>query len=144
MGPVDCVGTAFDDHEASAVDQFGCTGSRSRDGENAIGVAVHDQGGDVDAGHVLAEILMPGGNAGEAGNGGRAGGDVPACLHGLFADALTQELIGVVEVLEELGEEGEAVGGDGLLDAFEDGVVHALRVVGGFQQVRRNSGNDYG
>jgi len=44
--------------------------------------------------------------------------------------------VGVVEILEELGEERIAVGGHRFLDPRKDTAIHALRVVGRLEQVR--------
>ena len=71
---------------------------------------------------------MPGWHTSKTGSGRGAGCNVPARLDGLFADALTQEDIRVVEILEKLGEERLTIGDDGFLDAFEDSAVHALRL----------------
>src|SRR5215469_1817081 len=91
----------------------------------------------VNAGEVLAEILPPRGHAGQAGSRRGLGGNVPARLYRLFADAFPEKNIGVVEILEELSEESVAVLLDGLLNGFKDCGLHPLRVVGGFPEERR-------
>ena len=63
---------------------------------------------------------MPCRHASETGRSRGAGRDIPASLDGLFADALAQQEVRVVEILEKLGEERVTVGGDGLLDPVED------------------------
>src|SRR5262249_35320798 len=55
-----------------------------------------------------------------------------------------QQLIGVVEVLEKLGEEGIAVSNDGSLNAFENCGIDAFRIVRSLQQVGRNATDDHG
>src|SRR5438128_11263501 len=69
---------------------------------------------------------------------------VPASLYGLLADALTQENVCVIEVLEKLGKKHVAICNNGLLNSIEDGVIHALWVVGRFEQVRRNRPDEHG
>src|SRR5258708_32634628 len=96
------------------------------------------QRGDVYTRQVLVEIFMPRRHARETGRGRGAGRHVPTGLHSLFADAFAQQEIGVVEILEKLGEERVTVRGDGLLDALEDRAVYALRVVGRLQQKGRD------
>src|SRR5882672_7489835 len=86
---------------------------------------------------------MPCWHASKTGRGRSAGCDVPASLDDLFTDALAQQEVGVVEILEKLGEERVAVCGNGLLDSFEDTAVNALRIVCCLQQERWDSGNDY-
>ena len=86
---------------------------------------------------------MPRGHAREACRGRGASGEVPACLDSLFANALAQQLIRIVEILEKIGEERVTVRGDGFLNPFEDAAVHALRVIRYLQQVRWDAGDDY-
>src|ERR1700684_3167080 len=83
---------------------------------------------------ILAEVLMPCGDASEAGRSRGAGRHVPACVDSLFADALAQQEIRIVEILEKLGEERVTVRGDGFFDPLEDTAVHALRVIRRLQQ----------
>jgi hypothetical protein len=54
-------------------------------------------------------------------------------LDGLFADALAQQDVSIVEILEEIGEERVTVGSDGFLDSLEDTAVDASWVVWGLQ-----------
>ena len=65
--------------------------------------------------------------------------DIPARLDGLFADALAQQAIGVVEILEKLGEERVTVRGDGLLDTLEDAAIDAFRILRRLQEEGRNA-----
>ena len=62
----------------------------------------------------------------------------------MFAYTLPQENVGVVEILEEASEERIAVGGDRFLDPRKDTAIHALRVVGGLEQVRGHTGDNHG
>src|SRR5216684_6658817 len=81
---------------------------------------------------------MPCWHTSKTGCGRGAGCNVPASLDGLFADALTQEDVRVVEILEKLGEERVAICDDGFLDAIEDSAIHALGIVRLLEQERRN------
>ncbi len=116
-------------HQAGALDQLGGSQSGRADRHNPVCVALNHQRGNVDTGQVLTEVLMPGGHAGETGGGGGRGCDVPARLHGLLADALAQQLIGIVEILEEFGEKGVAIRGDGFFYSIEDAGFDALRII---------------
>ncbi len=54
------------------------------------------------------------------------GCDIPAGLHSLLADALSHQYVGVVEILEEFGEERVTISLDGRLDSGEDLFVQPL------------------
>ena len=82
--------------QAGSLDQLGGSKSRGSDRQNPVRIAVNDQRGHVDATQIVAEVLMPCRHAGEAGRGRGAGSDVPAGLHRLFADALTEQEVGPV------------------------------------------------
>src|SRR5262249_37148290 len=71
-------------------------------------------------------------------------GKVPTGLDGLFADALAQKNIRIEEIFEKFGEERVAICGDSFLDALEHAAVHAIGVVGCFQQVRWDASDNYG
>src|ERR1700693_2057965 len=86
---------------------------------------------------------MPGWDAREAGDCGSAGRDVPAGLDGLFADTLSQQYVGVVEILKETSEESIPVSCYRLLYPGKYAPIHALGVVGRFEQVWRHSGDDH-
>jgi hypothetical protein len=90
---------------------------------------VHDQRWHVNFAEVLSEVFVPGGHASETGGSRGAGCYVPACLHSLFADALVEKEIRVVEILEELREERVAIRGDRFFDPFEDTAVNPFRIV---------------
>src|SRR5450755_2006303 len=141
MGPGYAVRSILHNHQARPLDQFGNAYPGGSDRQNPIRIALHDQGGDVDAGQILAEVLIPRGYASEAGRGRGPSCDVPAGLNGLFADKLAQQEVRVVEVLEKLREERITVGDYGFLDSLEDTAVHALRVVGRLQQEWRDCGD---
>src|SRR5580704_15476550 len=87
---------------------------------------------------------MPGWDAREAGGCRGAGRDVPAGLDGLFADTLSEKYVGVVEILKEPGQESIPVSCYCLLYPGKYAPIHALGVVGRFEQVRRHSGDDHG
>src|SRR6266852_1495503 len=129
--------------QAGTLDQLGGPQSRCRNRHNPVCIAVNDQRGYVDALEIFAEILMPCRHASKTRRGRGAGCDIPASLDGLFADALTQEKVRVVEILEKLGEERVTICDNGFLDAFEDSAVYALRVVPRLQQERRNGPDEY-
>jgi len=76
---------------------------------------------------------MPRGHASQAGRGGSDGSGIPASLNRLLAYALPEMNVSIVEILEKLGEERIAVGGDGFLDTLEQAGVDAFGIVSGFQ-----------
>src|SRR5258706_1832691 len=104
---------------------------------------MNDQRWHVYFAQVVAEVLMPRWHAGEAGRGRGAGCEVPAGLHGLFADTLAEQKVRVVEVLEKVGEERVTICDDRFLNPVEDAAVHAFRIVRRLQQERRHPRNDY-
>lgn len=144
VSPGNVVRAVLDGNEARAFDELGSFCAGRVDGDDTVGIAVDDKSWDVDFSHVVAEIFVPSGNAGEAGGGGSDACDAEAGLNGLFADAFAEQNVGVVEILEKFGEEGVAVGRDGSLNAFEDGLVDAVGVVGSLEQIGRNAANDDG
>src|SRR6202030_1301986 len=89
-------------------------------------------------------VLVPGWATRQAGSGGGAGRHVPASLDGLFADTLTQQQVGVVEILEEASEERVAVGRHGFLDAGKYTGIHAFGIVAGLEQVRWHARDNHG
>src|SRR5450631_270238 len=105
MGPNDAVRSILNRDQTGSFDQFGGPKSRRGNRHNAVGVAVNNQRRHVDALEIFAEILMPGWHAGKTRCGGGSRGDVPASLNRLLADALTQQQVRVVEILEELRKE---------------------------------------
>src|SRR5207245_9419203 len=119
MRPTDGVRPILNDRQASTLNELRGAPSRGCDGHDTVRVTVNDQRGNVDAGQVIAEVFMPRWHAGKTRCGGGAGSDVPAGLHGLFADALAQENIRVIEVFEKFGEERVTVRGGRFLDALE-------------------------
>src|ERR1019366_5718709 len=139
VGPNSRVRPVFCDNQARSLNQLGGSLSRGGKRHNPVRTAVNDQRGNVNPGHVLAEILMPSGHACKTGGSGGSRRNIPARLDSLLADPLTQEKIGVVEILEKLGEERVAVRGHSFLNALEDAAVHALRVIRRFQQEWRNT-----
>src|SRR5207253_2560390 len=105
MRPIYGVRPIFYGGQAGARDQLGGLFARGFDRYDAVGVAVNDQSGYVYTRDVLAEVLMPCGDAGEARRGRGTGGYVPTGFDDLFADALAEEDIRVEEVLKERSEE---------------------------------------
>src|SRR6266849_10404178 len=96
--------------------------------------------GITDAASACATISdsQPGVDAGIAGVGRGACGDIEAPLPGLVADPVRCELVDVVEVVEEILEVGVAVLDDRGLDVLENLTVDALWVVLGLEQEGRN------
>ena len=105
---------------------------------------MNHQSGHIDVLQILAKILQPSRNAGQAGCRGCTGSDVPTGAHHILADALTQKQIRVVEVFEEIGEKCVSICGHGLFDSLENAGVDALRVIGGFEQKRRHGADEDG
>ena len=96
----------FHDQLARSFDELGGAKACGRYGKNAVGISLNHERGHVDASQVFAEVFMPRCDARETGGSGGAGRDVPTGLDDLFADTLSQEYVGVVEILKETGEEG--------------------------------------
>src|SRR6266852_7638534 len=117
MRPSDAMRSALYDVQASALDHFGCAGAGGSEGNDMVVVAMDDEGWHINAFQVIAEVFVPGCDTRHARGGGSSGRHVPVSLDCLFADTLTQQLVGVVEILEEAGEERVTVGGHGVLDA---------------------------
>ena len=95
-------------------------------------------------GDVGAEVFEPGVDAVEEGVIAGGGADVEAGVDGLVGDIGAADYLLVVEVFEEGLEEGEAVGLDALLDAFEDLGVDAFGVVGGVAESGRDGRHEDG
>lgn len=143
MGPIYGVRAVLDGDQARILNQAGGFFSRGFEGHDAVGVAMNHEGRYVDARHVLAEVLIPRGHAGEAGCSRGACGHVPTGLHGSLTDGLSHVNIGIKEVLEELGKERITVRGDGSLNPLEHAAINAIRVVAGFQQLWRNAADNH-
>ena len=136
--------TVLHGQQARPFDELGGARSRRRDRKDPVGIPLNHQRGHVDARQVLAEVFMPGWDAREAGGGRGARRDVPTGLDDLFADTLSQEYVGVIEILKQTGEEGIPVSSYRLSDPGEHAAIHALEVVRRLEQVRRYAGNDHG
>jgi hypothetical protein len=143
MRPCNAVRTIFHDQLARSFDEPGSGNAGGRDGENTVGIPLNHQRGHVDARQVFAEVFVPGCDACQAGGGGGAGCDVPVGLNRPLADALAQELVAVVEILEEAGEECLSIGGHGFFDPGKHAAVYAVRVVGYLEQIRRHPGDNH-
>src|ERR1039458_5181963 len=144
MGPSYAVRPISHHQQAGSLDQLGGSESRCGNRHNPVCIALNDQRGYVDALEILAEIFMPGWHTSKTRRRRGACCNVPASLDGLFADALTQQEVRVVEILEKLGEERVTICDNGFLDAIEDRALHALRIVRRLQQERRNRRDEYG
>src|ERR1700716_1634494 len=129
MCPGDAVRAILNHNLASALNQLRGACSRSTDRQNAVRVAMNNQCGHVDACQVFAKVLVPRRHARERGRGRGAGRKIPARLDSFFTDALTQQKIGVVEILEKLSEERITVRGNSFLDSLENTAVHAFGVL---------------
>src|SRR5215831_10382876 len=143
MRPGDAVWASFHYHQSSPFDEFGGPLSRRRNRYDAIIVTVNHERGHIHAGQILAEVFVPGWNAGHTSRRRGAGSEVPTGLHDLLADALSEEQIGVEEIFEELCEKCVAVHGHGFLNTLEHTGIHALRVIVGFQQERGHATDDH-
>src|SRR5438046_9914423 len=119
MGPTHSVWAILDHRQPRSLDQLGGSLSRCRKRHNSIGIPVNYQRGYIDASYILAEVFMPGRHAGNTGRRRSARGNIPARLDCLFADALTQQDISVVDILEKLDQESRAVRGNRFLHIIE-------------------------
>src|SRR5580704_2491476 len=109
VSPGDVVRAALDRDERQVLDQGGQPGGGGRVGQDPVGVAVDEQGRDVDLGQVGAEVGQPRVHAGVGGVRGGADGDDEAVLPGLVADPGAAQHVGVVEVVQEVLEVGGPV-----------------------------------
>src|SRR6267154_22970 len=98
--------TVLHGQQARPFDELGGAKACGCYGKDAVGIPLNYKRGHVDASQVLAEVFMPGWDASQAGSSGSTGRDVPIGLNRLLADTLSQEHVGVVDILEETGEEG--------------------------------------
>src|SRR5712671_3501654 len=121
--------TVLHGQQARPFDELGGAKACGCYGKDAVGIPLNYKRGHVDASQVLAEVFMPGWDARQAGGGRGARRDVPTGLDDFFADTLSQEHVGVVEILEETGEEGIPVSSYRLLDPVEDIGINAFEVV---------------
>src|SRR5205807_8870190 len=119
MRPSDAMRPALYDVQASARDHFGGAGAGGSERNDVVVVAMDDEDWHINPFQVLAEVFVPRCDTRQARGGGGGGRHVPVSLDCLFADTLTQQQVGVVEILEEAGEERVTVGCHGLLDAGE-------------------------
>src|SRR5713226_829345 len=124
VGPGDVVRAAFDGDELQVLDQSGQPGGGGRVGQDPVGVAVHQQHRDVDVRKVAAEVGQPRVDARVGGVGGGGHGDV-------------------VAVVQEILEVRRPVRDHGRLDPVEHGLVHAVGVVGGLEQERRDGAHQH-
>src|SRR5882672_10486252 len=144
VGPGDGVRSIFHHQLARSFDELGGAKACGRYGKNAVGISLNHERGHVDARQVFAEVFMPRCDARETGGSGGAGRNVPTGLYDLFADTLSQECVGVVEILKETGEERIPVSSYRLLYSCEHATIHALGVVRRLQQARWHTGNNHG
>src|SRR3984893_11007584 len=129
MRPRDAVRPTLYYYQASSLDKFRGALSRSGNGQNSVGIAMHNQCGHVNARHVFTEVAVPRAHAFERSRGRGGGCNIPTGLYSLFAYELSNQNVGIVEILEEFGEECVTVLPDGGLHSSEDVFVHALRIV---------------
>jgi hypothetical protein len=97
--------TVLHHHLTCSFDELYGSPSRSCDGQDAVSIPLNYECGHIDASQIVAEVLMPGWDARPARGRGGIGRDVPTGLNGLFANALSQQYVGVVEILKESAEE---------------------------------------
>src|SRR5260221_2986663 len=111
MRPSDAMRPALYDVQASALDHFGGAGAGGSERNDMVVVAMDDEGWHINAFQILAEVFVPGCDTRHARSGGGGGRNVPVSRDCLFANTLTQQQVGVVQIPEEAGEERVAVGG---------------------------------
>ena len=109
MRPRDIVRSILDHHQLRTFYQLGRALPGGREWHNPVRVAVDYERRHIDPREIVAEIFMPRWNARQARDSRRDASHIPACLHRLLADPLPKVNVGVVEVLEEFGEERVAV-----------------------------------
>jgi len=141
--PGDVVGPVLDGDERQARHQRRQSRRRGVVRQDPVGVAVDDEERHVDLREISTEVREPGVDAGV--HGERAGlqrhreRGLPRGL----ADPGAAQDIDVEEVVEEVFEIRRPVRHDRGLDALEHLAVHALGVVLGLEQVRRDAGHQH-
>src|SRR5712664_3609599 len=103
MRPSDAMRPALYDVQASARAHFGGAGVGGSERNDVVVVAMDDQDWHINLFQVLTEVFVPCCDTCQARGGGGGGCHVPVSLDCLFADTLTQQQVGVVEILEEAG-----------------------------------------
>src|ERR1051325_4866082 len=144
MCPCHCMRPVLDDSQLGSLDPAGRSLPCRCQRNDAVAISVNDQCRHVNAGNVLAKILMPGGNARQAGSCRSTDCDIPAGLNRLLANAFPPVNVCVVEVLEELCEEGVPVSRNRFLNTFEYARIHAFRIISGLEEEGWNSADDHG
>src|SRR5579859_4107379 len=143
MRPSEAMPPALYDVQASAIDHFGSARTGGSERNDMVVVAMDNEGWHINAFQILAEVLVPGCDTRHARGGGGGGRHVPVSRDCLFADTLTQQQVGVVEVLEEAGEERITVGGHSVLDAGKYTRIQTFRIVAALEQVRYYAGDNH-
>src|SRR6266852_5697911 len=143
MRPSDAMRPALYDVQASARDHFGGAGAGGSERNDVVVVAMDDERWHINPFQVLAEVFVPGCDTRHARAGGGGGRHVPVSRDCLFADTLTQQQVGVVEILEEAGEERVTVGGHSVLDAGKYTGIQTFRIISAFEQVRYHAGDNH-
>src|SRR5260370_5460997 len=104
---------------------------------------MHYQSGHIDPWEILAEVGIPGLHTSKAGRGRGSGCDVPTGMNRLVAELLTELDVGVVEILEKLGEERVTVCHHGFLDPLKNTDFHAFLIVARLEKERRHRSDDH-
>src|SRR5215471_8253176 len=142
MRPQYPVRASLEFYEPYILDQF-CLSSGARiRRQDTICVAMQDQGGHGVMRNVLAEILDPCIDAGQCSYRRRAGCDIPVILKHPIAHELSACHIVIVEITQELHEEGGSVGLDSGADVIEDARVYAFWIVRSLHQIRTESSDE--
>jgi hypothetical protein len=144
VSPGDVVGSAVDGDDGEVLDETGESLGGVGVGQDAVGVAVDEQDRHVDPGEVVAEVGQPAVDAGVGGVGGGGQSDIEAVVPRLVADPGAGQHVDVVGVVEKVLEVGGSVGDDRGLEVVEDGPLHTVGVVVGFEQERGNGAHQDG
>src|SRR5258706_9378613 len=99
---------------------------------------MHHERGHLELSQVLAEVGQPACWAVDGGLRRGSGSNIPAVADDLFAYAIPQHRVEVVEVLVPTGQEGKSILCDRALDSLYRGLVQWPGILGCLQQVRSN------
>jgi hypothetical protein len=132
VGPNYAMRAAFHEVQVGAFDELGSALPGGFERDDPIIVAVNHEGWNINACQISAKIFVPSGNTSQARDCGRPGGDIPTGLYDPLAHALPKEQVGVVEVLEKLGEKHVPIRFQRFLNALEYRGINSVWIVGSF------------